>query len=246
MTVASIPKEALPEYQRWEMTRLDEGLTQSSQAQSSNVKSSAFSQTPRQGGLRRQAPQDEASKQVSEILKNVQQQAYDEGYKLGLQNGFAEGLTQADQQLADEKAQLVSLATHFSQALQEKDLAIADAVLTLALDLAKAMVKTKLQADPQAVIPIVLDAMHYLPQVQAPARLIVHHEDAKLLRQYLADELAEQHWQVLEDSSVERGGCLVETGENHIDATNEMRWKRITEALSRHDDWHTPALEPSE
>ncbi len=236
MTVTAIPKENLTAYQRWEMTQFDGG----------QVKQSPFNQSVTQGGLKRREPKDEASQKVSEILKGVQQEAYDEGYKVGLQNGFSEGLAQAEQQLADEKAQLIQLATQFSLALQEKDAAIADAVLTLSLELAKAMVKTKLEIDPQAVLPIVLDAMHYLPQVQAPARLIVHHEDAKLLRTYLADELAEQHWQVLEDSAIERGGCLVETGENHIDATNEMRWKRITEALSRHDDWHKPLVESAE
>lgn len=228
MTVTAIPKENLTAYQRWEMTQLDDG----------QLKQSPFSQGANQGGLKRREPTDEASQRVSAILKGVQQEAYDEGYKTGLQNGFTEGLAQAEQQLADEKNQLMQLATQFSSALKERDAGIAEAVLTLSLELAKAMVKTKLEIDPQAVLPIVLDAMHYLPQVQAPARLIVHHEDAKLLRTYLADELAEQHWQVLEDSSIERGGCLVETGENHIDATNEMRWKRITEALSHHDDWH--------
>lgn len=236
MAVTAIPKEQLTAYQRWEMTQFD----------SAGSKKAAFGQSTRQGDLARQAPQDEASRKVSEILKVVQQQAYDEGYKVGLQSGFAEGLAQAEQQIANEKAQMMTLATQFSLALQEKDTGIADAVLTLSLELAKAMVKTKLEIDPQAVLPIVLDAMHYLPQVQAPARLIVHHEDAKLLRTYLADELAEQHWQVLEDSAIERGGCLVETGENHIDATNEMRWKRITEGLSRHDDWHKPLVESAE
>jgi flagellar assembly protein FliH len=33
---------------------------------------------------------------------------------------------------------------------------------------------------------------------------------------------------------------LVETGANQIDASNQIRWKRITEALAKHDDWLLP------
>ena len=99
---------------------------------------------------------------------------------------------------------------------------------------------------PKAVIPVVLDAIHYLPQVKQPARLLVHHEDARVLREYLAEELKEQGWQVVEDSSIERGGCLVETAENQIDATNAMRWKRLTQGLSRYDDWHQPLVHSDE
>jgi flagellar assembly protein FliH len=51
------------------------------------------------------------------------------------------------------------------------------------------------------------------------------------------DELKEYRWQIQEDSSVERGGCIVDTQANQIDATNSTRWKRISGALSQQDDW---------
>jgi len=33
----------------------------------------------------------------------------------------------------------------------------------------------------------------------------------------------------------------VETAENQIDASNEMRWKRLVQGLSRVDGWYQPA-----
>jgi flagellar assembly protein FliH len=53
----------------------------------------------------------------------------------------------------------------------------------------------------------------------------------------LAEELAEGGWQLIEDSSIERGGCMVETPSNQIDATNGMRWKRISDALGQPSEW---------
>jgi flagellar assembly protein FliH len=128
----------------------------------------------------------------------------------------------------------------FNEALEKSDEQIADDVLSLALDIAKSMLKVKLNIDPAAVLPVVMGAIHYLPYVQKPARILVHHEDAQILREYLADEISSQHWQIQEDSNVERGGCLVETGANQIDASNEVRWKRISEALAQHNNWLMP------
>jgi len=217
MVASATPKEQMSAYQRWEMASFDDSVSSER--------------------VRREREQaEENARTVSQILKQVRQEAYEEGFK----TGYADGMGHAESQLETERNQLVTMASSFQQALAMQDVNVAESVLSLALDLAKAMIKTKLQADPQAVIPVVLDAMHYLPQVKQPARLIVHHEDAKVLRSHIGEQLKEQGWQLVEDSQIERGGCLVETAENQIDASNEMRWKRLVQGLSRFDDWHKP------
>jgi flagellar assembly protein FliH len=219
MVAAAIPKEQMSAYQRWEMASFDDANS------SESIR-------------RKQAQADEAARTVSEILKQVRQEAYEEGFKIG----YGDGMQHAQTQLEAERGQLVQMAQSFQQALAFQDSNVAESVLSLALDLAKAMMKSKLQADPQAVIPVVLDAMHYLPQVKQPARLIVHPDDAQVLRSHLGDTLKEQGWQIVEELQVERGGCLVETADNQIDASNEVRWKRLVQGLSRYDDWHKPAF----
>lgn len=217
MVASAIPKEQMSAYQRWEMASFDDSDS------SERVK-------------RDRAQAEENARTVSQILKQVRQEAYEEGFK----TGYVDGMGRAEKQLDAERTQLLQMSANFQQALAMQDVNIAESVLSLALDLAKAMMKTKLQADPQAIIPVVLDAMHYLPQVKQPARIIVNHEDAKVLRSHIGEELREQGWQLVEDAQIERGGCLVETAENQIDATNEMRWKRLVQGLSRFDDWHKP------
>lgn len=217
MVASATPKEQLTAYQRWEMASFDD-VSSSERVRRDRVQA------------------EENARTVSHILKQVRQEAYEAGFK----TGYTDGLGKAQAEIETERAQLLQLSANFQQALSMQDVAIAESVLTLALELSKAMLKSKLQADANSILPVVLDAMQYLPQVKQPARVIVHHEDAKILRASIAEQLKDQGWQLVEDSQIERGGCLVETAENQIDATNEMRWKRLVQGLSRYDDWHKP------
>lgn len=217
MVASAIPKEQMSAYQRWEMASFDDVM-------------------PSERVKREQEQAEENARTVSQILKQVRQEAYEDGFK----HGYGDGMQHAMQQSEVERAQLLAMTAQFQEALSMQDIHVAESILSVALDLAKAMIKTKLQADPAAVIPVVLDAMHYLPQVKQPARLVVHPEDARILRDNIGEQLKEQGWHLIEDSQVERGGCLVETAENQIDATNEMRWKRLVQGLSHYDDWHKP------
>jgi flagellar assembly protein FliH len=185
-------------------------------------------------------PKAEKTNLDTGMLSKIIEDARKEGFEKGLKEGFSVGLAQAREQASHEKQALTQLMTNFSQALETNDLKIAEDLLGFSLEIAKAMIKIKLNVDPSAILPLVMDAIHYLPSVQKPARILVHHDDARILREYLAEELLSQEWQVQEDSNIERGGCLVETGSNQIDATNPVRWKRITEALAQKNDWLLP------
>lgn len=214
----SIPKEQQTAYERWEMSSFAEG-------------------NPSISGSK---PKKKEDPQASEKISQIFEVARKEAYTKGMQEGFAVGMAKAREYAQEEKRNFVQLMNSFSDALEKSDEQIADDALSLALEIAKAMLKTKLNIDPAVVLPVVMDAIHYLPYVQKPARILVHHDDAQMLREYLAEEIASQHWQIQEDMNIERGGCIVETGANQIDATNEVRWKRISEALAQKSDWLLP------
>ncbi len=212
------PKQQQAAYQRWEMSAF------------------AQSEVPAHNHQRKKAAPDASTAKISEVFESIRKEAYTKG----MQEGFAVGMAKAEEYAAEEKRRIAIMAAAFEDALKVADEKIEESILALVLDIAKAMLKTKLQAHPEAILPVVKEAMHYLPYVQKPARIFVHHEDARILREHLADELSEQVWIIQEDNNIERGGCLVETGANQIDATNDMRWKRIAEALAQTNDWLTP------
>ena len=114
---------------------------------------------------------------------------------------------------------------------------IAEEMLDLGLDLAKAMLKTALEIRPELVLPVVAEAIRYLPTLQQPALLFLHPEDAMLAREFIGEELTKAGWRVTEDVLLERGGCRVETPTNQIDGSMQVRWQRIAGALGKNSDW---------
>lgn len=222
MANVNVPKEQQTAYERWEMSSFSDGTSIGGSSGAGRLK-------------RKDASSD--AQGVAQIFETVRKEAFNKG----MQEGFTVGMAKAREYAQEEKQRFLQLMTAFSDALENSDEQIADDVLSLALDIAKSMLKVKLNVDAKVLVPVVLDAIHYLPQIQKPARILVHRDDMQLLREYMADEIANDHWQIQEDSNVERGGCLVETGANQVDATNAMRWKRITEALAQDNDWLLPS-----
>jgi flagellar assembly protein FliH len=83
----------------------------------------------------------------------------------------------------------------------------------------------------------VREAIEYLPVLQQPALLILNPEDAPVVREGIAEELDKGGWRVIEDPTIARGGCKVDTASNQIDATVQARWQRLTLALGKDSDW---------
>ena len=218
MPDVGVPKEQKTAYERWEMASF--GDSDFSIGVDKPKKKSSLEQTD----------------EIAQIFETARQEAYQKG----MQEGYAVGMAKARESAIEDKNQFLQLMGAFSHALEMTDEQVADDVLSLALDVAKAMLKAKIEVDKSAILPVVMDAIHYLPHVQKPARILVHHDDAQILREYLADEISSQHWTIQEDGNIERGGCLVETGANQIDASNETRWKRISDALAQHNSWLIP------
>jgi flagellar assembly protein FliH len=207
-----IPKEKLSAYQRWEMASFGD----SRPAAVSNQQVTA---------------------EHAELLANIREQARQEGYAAGYEQGQAAGLEAGRAAAVDEAACLKQIAETFGNEVARANEVIAEDMLSLSLDLAKAMLKTALQVRPSLVLPIIGEAIRYLPTVQQPALLYLHPDDAALVRSQMEDELAQAGWRVLEDAHLERGGCRIETPSNQIDASPSTRWQRIAAALGKDSDW---------
>lgn len=168
-----------------------------------------------------------------EQITAIQDQARQEGFA----GGHAEGLAAGRKDAAREAARLRGLADAFSEELSQADEAISQQILDLSMDFSRALLRTALAIQPELVIPIVKEAVRYLPALQQPALLFLHPDDAMLVKQQIGDELEKSGWQVAGDPHVVRGGCRVETGSNQIDATLPTRWQRLSAALGKESDW---------
>jgi flagellar assembly protein FliH len=99
------------------------------------------------------------------------------------------------------------------------------------------MLKTALNVRPELIVPLVREAIHYLPTLQQPALLHLNPDDALLIAHHMGDEISTAGWRVIDDPHMDRGGCRIETASNQIDATMQTRWQRIASALGKDSDW---------
>jgi flagellar assembly protein FliH len=205
-----LPKEQQSAYQRWEMASFgdDRASTRNSQPQVTEAE-----------------------------LAAIREQARQEGYAQGLAQGQAAGMDIGRVDSAQELLHLQQVAEAFGSEIVRANEVIADDLLNLGLDLAKAMLKTALDIRPELVLPVVAEAIRYLPSLQQPALLFLHPADAKLARDFIGEELSKAGWRVTEDTHLERGGCRVETPSNQIDGSVQSRWQRIAAALGKNSDW---------
>ena len=167
-------------------------------------------------------------------------QGHAEGRAEGHAEGFAAGSAEGEQAAMQELEQLRTVAASFGNAVAQADETIAKDVLDLALRLARGMVRTGLDVRPELIMSVVRDAINQLPILQQPALLMLNPQDAELVRHGMAEELATGGWRIVENGSIARGGCRVETASNQIDAQVEARWQRLTHALAANVDWLSP------
>ncbi|NHZ80721.1 flagellar assembly protein FliH [Massilia sp. CCM 8695] len=225
--MATLPKELQTAYQRWEMNSFD---------RVPEPEPVLLDSAPVQEALPDEPP---APAWPSEDeLAAIREQARLEGYEAGHAAGYADAQALGREESAAEMANLQSIAATFTQALTHADENIANDLLELTLHLAKNMLRTALTVKPELIIAVVRDAISYLPVLQQPAVLMLHPDDARLVRDAIGDELDKGGWRVTDDAQITRGGCKIDTASNQIDSQVEVRWQRLAAALGKNDvEW---------
>jgi flagellar assembly protein FliH len=242
-----IPKDFQPMFKRWEMTSFgDERASAVAERKAAELAAAAEAAESEAMALDAMEPPPPMAPMISEeeleaIREAARQQGYAEGHAEGLATGHAsgheDGLELGRLEAAAELAHLQELATTFGHAVTEADEAIAADVLELALHLAKNMVRTAFVVRPELILPVVREAVDYLPTLQQPALLILNPEDALIVKGGIGHELEKTGWRIVEDAGVARGGCRIDTASNQIDAQIASRWQRLSHALGRDVEW---------
>jgi len=239
----AIPKEFQSAYQRWEMTSFgDERPSTLAQRAAEAEKVAAAAAAAR---AVEPPPQPAVPMPTVDEIEAIRATARDEGYAEGLDAGqaeghaagYEEGLALGRAEAAEELEHLRQLATTFGDAVTQADEAISNDVLELALHLARGMVRTAFDVKPDLILPVVREAIDYLPNLQQPAVLMLHPEDALIVKSGIGQDLDKSGWRIVEDDAIARGGCRVDTASNQIDAQIGSRWQRLTHALGKNLDW---------
>jgi flagellar assembly protein FliH len=183
-------------------------------------------------------PEPSTSQAISfspEKIKGILDKAYLDGYDRGMKSGHEAGMNLANEKLALEQADLKNLLNGFSKTAKEKSKVLCEDVLTLSLDIAKAMLKEHLKINQEAILPILRQATNSLIDSEGPLHLKLNPEDVQIVQKYLQAELS--NWEIIEDMTIERGACMIETSGNTVDATHENRWRLICDSLGQNHAW---------
>lgn len=210
MSSVIIPKEQLTAFERWELASFE----------------------PHSGSSHQGGHQNAGLATVSG-LENLRQQAHDDGYAQGHESGYATGTQQAGK----EAAQIHALLQDLQDALNQMDEQVAQSLLDLSLEIARKMVGEAMQINPEVILNVVSTAISNLPHFNQNAHLVVHPEDAELIRKHMGEQLSHAGWKIFTDEQIKRGGCRAETAHSQVDATAETRWKRIVESIGQDRSW---------
>lgn len=215
--MSDIPKEQQTAYQRWEMNSFGD---------------------ERPSVVAKRPPPVELPTEA--LVAAIKEEARLQGYEAGHAAGYADAMSTAKLEQARELAHLAQVAERFGAALSQADEIIANDVLELALHLCKGMLKNALEVKPELLLPVVREAIEYLPALHQPALLLLNPQDAQLVREAIGEELDKGGWRLVEDAGIQRGGCKVDTATNQIDAQAASRWARLTTALGKNIEWLGP------
>jgi flagellar assembly protein FliH len=216
-------------YQRWEMASFGDERP-----------SAAAKQAPPPPPPSAPAPEPLPALPTDAEIAAIRDAARSAGYEEGHAAGYADGIQDGQARAAAELAQIQAIAASFGQAVAAADETIAADVLDLALHLARGMLRTALEVKPELVIPVVREAIEYLPALQQPALLMLNPLDVDIVRNGIGEELDKGGWRVVPDPAIARGGCKVDTATNQIDAQAAARWQRLAHSLGRNVEWLHP------
>lgn len=175
--------------------------------------------------------------------------AREAGYAAGFAAGYAqghakatlEGQHQLNAYIADQGQQTTAtFARLFEDAntqLAAAEQVMSHGVLELAVELARQVLRHELSTNPNALQPVVREALGLLTVDSKAAVVRLHPLDLEVLSEVLRQEFSSLALTLLPDASLARGGCLVESAGTVVDGTVEKRWLRAVASLGFDSPW---------
>ena len=171
-----------------------------------------------------------------EELEAIRQDAYNEGFSTGEKDGFHAGQLRARQEaearLNEQLARLEQLMGHLLEPIAEQDQALELALVDLVAHVSREVIQRELRTDSSQLQLILSEALGLLPMGAGNLRIHVNPQDFELVK--ALRERHEESWKIIEDASLQPGGCRVESQNSLVDATVETRLKQALAQLFEH------------
>lgn len=168
-------------------------------------------------------------------LHEIQRQAHEEGLEQGKKEGFKyghkEGLQAAQKSLQSKVQQVDTLLATLNEPLKTLDDEVEHEMVTLIISMVRQLVRREIRTDPNQIIGVVREALSILPVASRNVQLMLHPDDAVMIREIYALSESELGWKIIEDPVMSAGGCRVMTDTSQVDATLESRLANLIAPL---------------
>ena len=169
------------------------------------------------------------------------QAGFEEGYAQGHAHATLEGqrLIQdyIDTQGQDAADRFLGLFKTAQEQVEQSQQAMAKGVLELACELARQIVRRELGANPNALQPVVREALGMLTVDTKMAAVRLNPVDLDVFAEEMVREFPNLQLNLVPDASVTVGGCLVEAAGMVVDGTVQRRWHKAVASLGLESAW---------
>jgi flagellar assembly protein FliH len=180
---------------------------------------------------------EEARKQASDLeaeirsrVERVEKEAQGKGFEEGREQGYKEGRGEAERLIENLQRIITTAIERRNQIIEESE----TQVINLVLLIAKKVIKVISENQKNVVINNVVQALRKLKS-RGEVVIRVNLADLELTSAHVGDFLKMvenvKSITVLEDSSVDRGGCIIETDFGQIDARISSQLAEIEERI---------------
>ncbi|WP_298207788.1 flagellar assembly protein FliH [Acidovorax sp.] len=192
-------------------------------------------------------PAAEIPAEMSEAEQQaLQQQALDDAHAEGFAQGQAQTALEWQRRMDDYIAQqghdaaqrMKGVFQTLDASLIDMQQQMAQQLLELACDIARQVVRQELSVNPNALQPVVREAVGMLVAEGRPATVRLNPKDMEAMAQPLREEIDAPGVQWLADAAVPAGGCLVESAGTVVDGSLDKRWQRAIAALGLQSPWN--------
>ncbi|MCB1801013.1 MAG: flagellar assembly protein FliH [Gammaproteobacteria bacterium] len=169
--------------------------------------------------------------QLDEIQKAAHEEGFEQGRQEGQEYGHREGLEQGRADVRSRIERLDQILNALEKPFEQLDQQVENEIVTLVISMVRQLIRREVKLDPAQIVGVVREALAILPIGARGIRVMLHPDDAELVREAYTIGEHDQKWQIVEDPVIQRGGCRIHTDTSQIDATLESRLNSLIAPL---------------
>lgn len=153
---------------------------------------------------------------------------FDEGKEEGLALGTEEGFQAGQQDVNNQLEILKSVLGNIHEPTQQVNEQLKTELVKLSLSLARAVIRSEVVTNQDIVFNALNAGLKTLPLKESEYQIQLHPDDIELLKSHYTEQQIEQNqWVLVANSTMSRGGCDITTTNNAVDVSIERRSKDV-------------------